>query len=54
MHRTALFIINGADLEYTKQIKFTMAWWMMLYGSIYVKKKIEVKIAINHILTSLD
>ena len=38
MHRTNLFIVGGADLEYTKQKNtFTISWWMMLYWNIYIK-----------------
>ena len=31
MDRTGLFIVSGADLEYTKKNTFTISWWMMLY-----------------------
>ena len=28
---TDSFIVNGADLEYTKNITLTISWWMMLF-----------------------
>ena len=40
MYRTDLFIVNGADLEYTKKT-FKVSWWMMLFWSIYIKKNIN-------------
>ena len=34
MHRTDVFIVSGADVEYTKKNTSTISWWMMLYWSI--------------------
>ena len=51
------FIVNGADLEYTKKVQFNISCWMMLFCSIlYLKKtpEIEVKILINHAIESVS
>ena len=38
------FIVNGADLEYTKKVQFKISFWMMLFCSIlYLKKKQKLK-----------
>ena len=30
MYKTYLFIVNGADLDYTKKKTFKIAWWMII------------------------
>ena len=43
MHRTDSFLVNSADLEYTKRITL-----MLLFWSIYILTEIIPKIPINH------
>ena len=38
-HRMDLFIVNGSDLEYTKNIFCKMSCLIMLYWIIYGEKK---------------
>ena len=53
MHRTYLFIANGADVENTKNIKCHEGW--CCFG-VYIleKKEIEVKMLIYHNLESVS